>query len=219
MTITLRRNKGAALTHNELDDNFEVLDQRIAQKANSTHTHAIANITGLKNLLDNKIDLGDVNVPNGLLQLDPNGKVSCSFLNDCFDVASKANTADLIENGKIKNSLLPDAVCDCETIEDNIISLGNNKLNRLRNWRIVSGSVLLESTDDILILNGNTSLGLLSVNEGMVVKMRRLTNSIEVGFDADVRFLDESNGMSWATGNGINSMELIYTTNQWYQIG
>lgn len=125
MALTLRRVKGGALTHNELDDNFEYLDNRIKTKANETHTHGISTITGLQAALDNKIDEGDVNVPNGLLQLGADGKVPCEFLKDCFGVADKANTSDLIENGKIKASLLPSSSCDCQQIEANITALQN----------------------------------------------------------------------------------------------
>lgn len=107
MSVILRSEKGSALTHAELDGNFSTLQQQIAEKANETHTHGLGDINGLQDALDNKIDQGDVNVPNGLVQLDPDGKIPCQFLNDCFDVASKANTSDLIEGGKIKTSLLP----------------------------------------------------------------------------------------------------------------
>lgn len=219
MAIVTRALKGSELTHNEMDNNFLELESRIAGKANTSHTHSIANITGLQDELDGKIDEGAVNVANGLLQLNSSAKVPCEFLTDCFDAGGKVASSYLFDgSGKVKPALLPDP-CDCAQIESDILDLQNGKASRLKNWRIVSGSVLASVNDDVIILNGATSLGLLSVPDGFSVKLRRMTDTIAVTFDANIEFLDQTNGLGWTTGNGINAMELINTTGQWYQIG
>lgn len=136
MSVVLRSEKGSALTHAELDSNFSTLQQQINEKANTTHTHIIGDITNLQDELDNKIDRDDdVNVANGLLQLDANAKIPCIFLNDCFDVASKVSNNDLFDgNGKVKVELLPvgqGGGCDCVTIEADIDNLQTDMLGKV----------------------------------------------------------------------------------------
>lgn len=50
--VTLRRTKGAPLTHDEMDNNFA----EIAGKAPENHGHAIGGIAGLQNALDVKVN-------------------------------------------------------------------------------------------------------------------------------------------------------------------
>lgn len=136
MSVVLRSEKGSALTHAELDGNFSTLQQQVNEKANVTHTHIIGDITNLQDELDNKIDRDDdVNVANGLLQLDANAKIPCIFLNDCFNVASKVSSGDLFDtNGKVKVELLPAGQgggCDCEAIETDIDNLQTDMLGKV----------------------------------------------------------------------------------------
>lgn len=203
MAIITRSSKGSELTHNEMDNNFTELEQRIAGKANASHTHSIANINGLQDELDGKIDEGAVNVANGLLRLNSSAKVPCEFLTDCFGAGGKVATSYLFaENGKVKPELLPSGECDCTN-----------------NWRIVSGSVVTSVNDDVIILNGDSILNIASLPVSKILTIRRLVDTTTVAFDANVEFLNETNGTNWTTGTGINAMVLINTTGQWYQIG
>lgn len=208
MAIVTRASKGSELTHAELDNNFNELEDRIAGKANASHTHNISSITGLSDALNAKVDSDDANVPNGYVQLNPSGKIPCELLDDCFDVGSKVSSSFLFDDGLIKPELLPPYDCDCGL-----------KQNRLRNYRIVSGAVMALSDDDILILDDNSIVNISSLSVGQLLKIRRVTDSVTVAFTEDIRFLDETNGTNWTTGTGINSLELINTTGQWYQIG
>lgn len=220
MAIVTRALKGSELTHNEMDNNFSELESRIAGKANTSHTHSIANINGLQDELDGKIDEGAVNVANGLLQLNSSAKVPCEFLTDCFDAGGKVATSYLFAgNGKVKPELLPSGECDCDQIAADILALQNGKASRNKAWRITSGSILVLDSDDVIIIDNSATVGLLGLPVGFSVKFRRLSDSIGVTFDANVRFSDGTNGLTWATGNGVNTMELLHTTGQWYQIG
>lgn len=209
MAVVLRSIKGSELTHNELDNNFSELEERINGKSNISHIHTIEDVSGLQDELDGKIDEGNVNVADGLLRLNSSAKIPCEFMDDCFDVASKVSTSHLFDgNGIIKPELLPSEDCDCST-----------KQNRLRNYRIVSGSVTVLAADDILIIEDDSILNILSLSPGQLIKIRRLVDSITIAFTEDVRFLDETNGTNWTTGTGINNIELFKTASQWYQIG
>jgi Phage tail repeat like len=227
MAITLRLVKGSELTTQELDDNFSELDQRINTKANTSHTHSIANITGLQDALDEKYEIGDVNVANGLLQLDAQGKVPCSLLNDCFDVASKVSSSDLFDGGGlVKGELLPSGSgggggnCDCVQIEADILALQNNKANKLRIVRRVTASLESLATDeDIVFINDLIEDFDISKNitEGRVLKVVRV-GGVDVNFAASILFLDGSDNHTWAGLDG-HKIELVYTENKWYQIG
>lgn len=220
MAIITRDSKGSELTHGELDNNFTELEQRIAEKANTSHAHSIANITGLQDELNGKIDEGAVNVANGLLRLNSSAKVPCEYLTDCFDAGGKVTSSYLFaENGKVKPELLPSGECDCEQITTDILALQTGKANRNISWRITSDSILVLESDDIIIIDNTATVGLVGLPVGFSIKFRRSSDSIAVTFDADVRFSDGTNGLEWQTLNGKNTMELLYTTGHWYQIG
>lgn len=208
MAIVTRAGKGSELTHAELDNNFNELEDRIDGKANVSHTHSMSAITGLSDALNAKVDLDDANIPNGFVQLNPSGKIPCELLNDCFDVASKVSSSDLFDGGLIKSELLPEDACDCDS-----------KQNRIRNFRITSGTVFVTAADDVIILDDDSILHIDSLSPGTLIKIRRVTDDIVVAFTANVMFSDETNGTNWTTGTGINSLELLFTTVQWYQIG
>src|SRR5690606_26969494 len=56
------------------------LTDGLAGKANTSHTHTISQINGLQLALDNKLNASSKGSPNGLAELDENGKVPSSQL-------------------------------------------------------------------------------------------------------------------------------------------
>lgn len=82
MTLKKRSILGRELQWEEVDQNWSDIEQNLAQKANTAHTHSISNISGLQNALDLKIGLLQKGAANGVATLDATGKIPLSQLPD-----------------------------------------------------------------------------------------------------------------------------------------
>lgn len=77
----------------------------LSGKANTSHTHAIADVTGLQTALDDKLDDSQKGAVNGLAELDASGKVPASqlpaYVDDVVEAANFAALPATGETGKI----------------------------------------------------------------------------------------------------------------------
>lgn len=77
MAITLAKyiELGRELTYSEVDNNWAVIEDAINAKAESEHSHAISNVSGLQSALDGKVPLTQKASPNGVATLNSEGKI------------------------------------------------------------------------------------------------------------------------------------------------
>lgn len=213
MVITLRRIKGSKLTHNELDDNFEVLASRIGGKANASHIHSMNQIQGLNEALENKIDLDEVNQPNGILMLNAEGKVPASFLPennreecDCEAINQKLRELEnsienkvSLEHGKIPEAFLP------------------NLTNNLK-VRYVIENDILKNDDEFIFIDSNVTEFDLSGEHivGRVLTLRSISEHSDVFLNANVNWINSSESNVWLAN--FKKIRLIFWHSMWWQI-
>ncbi len=214
MKITLRRIKKSKLTHDELDDNFEVLSQRLENKAEAKHRHTIDDIQGLKDELDNKIDLGEVNEANGVVQLNADGKIPVELLPkddndcDCEKINSRLDTVEksledkvsLIE-GKIPEEYLPE----------------NNTRIGIVNVRYAYEDAILNPEDEV-IFTTTLSVFDLSGNKitGRIITLRNYDNDQDIDLKTEVRWLNDTVSNIWLSN--FKKIRLVYWHSIWWQI-
>ncbi|MCO5229614.1 MAG: hypothetical protein M9958_00520 [Chitinophagales bacterium] len=80
MALNKRNEKGRPLSHAEMDANWAQIENWLAQKAASSHTHNINQITGLVAALSSKMESAQRGVANGVASLGNDGKVPLSQL-------------------------------------------------------------------------------------------------------------------------------------------
>jgi len=81
------------------------LTDGLAGKANTSHTHTISQISGLQLALDSKLNASSKGSPNGLAELDGNGKVPSSqlpsYVDDVLSYPTQGDFPSTGESGKI----------------------------------------------------------------------------------------------------------------------
>lgn len=210
MAIVTRQVKGSALTHEELDNNFNELEARIEEKANEVHSHGIESITGLQEALDDKIDIGDVNEANGLLRLNAEAKVPTEFLPATFEdvetlqeeMLLKANTEDIIEAGKIKVELLP-SVSTLKTVR-----------------HLIADGVMNEDDGIVFLSSAVSSFNILTnAFEGkeLTIVSSTLGSTATTDLEGIVRLMVGEPSSSFS--HSARRMQLVYSDSEWRQIG
>lgn len=83
----------------------KVINSALSNKADASHTHTIANVTGLQSALDAKLDDSQKGVANGLAELGADGLVPSSqlpsYVDDVLEYSAKTNFPKTGETGKI----------------------------------------------------------------------------------------------------------------------
>ena len=108
---------------------------------NNSHTHTIANVTGLQSALDSKLNTSLKGAASGLAELDNNGKVPSSqlpsYVDDVIDVAMASDLASATDKSG--------ATIKPETGKIYIDDIGDNASNKTYRWSGTTYVVISET--------------------------------------------------------------------------
>jgi hypothetical protein len=215
MQLTLRRIKKSKLTHDELDDNFEVLNSKVENKADKKHRHIIDDIQGLKDELENKVDFDNVNEPNGIVLLDANGKIPSALLpeenSDC-DCEKINNRIDNVEKSLEEKVSLKEGKIPVEYLPE-----VNGSRIGIVNVRYAYEDAILNPEDEV-IFTTTLSVFDLSGNKtiGRTITLRNYDNDQDIDLKAEVRWINDTVSNIWT--RNFNKIRLVYWHSIWWQI-
>jgi tetrahydromethanopterin S-methyltransferase subunit G len=214
MQLTLRRIKKSKLTHDELDDNFEILNLKVENKADKKHHHSIDDIQGLKDELENKVDFDNVNEPNGVVLLDANGKIPAALLPeensncDCEKINSRLDNVEksLEEKVSLKEGKIP-----VEYLPEYNTRIG------IVNVRYANEDSILNIEDEVIF---TTNLAVFDISkslvEGRTITMRNFDNDRDIDLKVEVRWLNDTVSNIWT--RNFKKIRLVYWHSIWWQI-